>query len=255
MRNLTFAFLILSSAAWAGTQMSTTREGTYHVRLECRDPDPKLCEKLAGPHTLTLMNIQTRYEAVVTIRPQMGRPTLYSFASTEIKDDGYTMHGGWVEDYPIAEIQLNLTDPDSDVLGWIRDPRFTNDIRIRGRQYASTYGYFEVSDGDPLPLSDVLGRFSGTVDGKDATLVIQKSLVGPWLMATLRIGMLLTYKFQEGLIDDNQRVVMLWRAEDDKRPFEKLILPLESRDGDITTDGVSFLGTSGKFSRVLLQKD
>jgi len=255
---LTLSFLC--SLAFAGKrepyEMAAAHEGTYQIRLICREADPKACKELNGPHKMVVMNVQTRNLALVSIRPQFGRASLYGFASTSITKDGQEMEGSWIKDERIAQIHLDFSNTEDDTLGWIRDPKYKEDIRIRGSLAQTTQKFLQTSSDIPLGLIDVVGTYRGQWGTKNVTVNIQSSMIGEGLMATMKDS-LVTYRFNEGLLDKERRVVMLWRTEtsdEQALPYQKLILPFEA-DSTFGSEGISFNRGASSFTQLRLQKD
>lgn len=247
-------------------------EGLYDVKLVCREDQltPE-CESLNRDARMVVLNLGTM--VAVSIGYPEQSLSRYSFITKQLRDGGRFLAGATgtpldaVSDGP-SEFQAELQTQTwgVELNGWIRDPRFLNDIQVTGRLRQSTASLFhDPSDFPTAPTERAfLGRFLATGGERIWILTIRKRLTSAGDELTAEIsdfgstdgepGSGIKVRFQSVEIYQAQGVVGIASPLSITNAFLKWTLSLDKGDAEGKNMRGLMISSTGRTSKLFIQR-
>ena len=227
-------------------------EGVYVVNLECQinDPTPK-CSKLQKNKELVIVG-HSKGIGISIVDPQTEKAS-YVFDTILLDKGGGELSGvNYSVPTPIGEIDLSIDHTENRIRGWLRDPEFSYDIKIYGRQLTSPSVYYSAeSTGPDLVIGALEGNYVGSVGGKSGILAIRASATGGMPLATFYHytgGGRLDFAWAEIL--PKRRVVNLVNDFSAQGTHLKWTLGFNAGTGTPTLSGLSYSSNQGTYSNL-----
>jgi hypothetical protein len=256
MNHILYSFL-MAGALFAQTTSSTLSrnyEGSYSVRVECRENEPEPCKVFEVIHKMIIMTTPGDGISLAIARNDI-ETEFYSFPALKLNPQNNKLEGMGINNYAMRS-DISLEWDNGSVLGWIRDPRFQNDLRLTGQMVENTTSLYLEKSSPALEMGDVIGVYHGKMkNGLTIKLNLQNVISGApnQLQASALLSNIAYMYFSEGKLDSVSGVINLW-SELEHGLYNKWTLKFKSDGKKRTLEGVSLMPRKGGMHIIALTR-